>query len=639
MSRANSVGCKTCGKQVVDTENQLCRSCHIAMKQETWLDNTDPDNLGIVKWCHECLPEFAHDKSPWFHIELFYDLLSLYNPIFRNKYERLYEFISFRGSAKSTAANTLFVSYILAHNGRKIRFKIDGEIKEFLIEEKTICIISETAGSAEEFTVRIRDAFSTSQRLLYYYHFQISEALDSVTGQWTRTAFKINGCYVQGVGSGQQIRGKVKGAYRPTLVIADDIYSEKNTITEESRAKTKQWWTNAVMNSIDDKLGKVLVLGTIVHDDTILVDLEHNDQWRTKKVQMMDIEKFHELIKEHTTVDWDTNNCVLPFEKEVDRVKRSTLQRAYFNKVQAEQDWKLAWEERIDLYFVALKYKEAVFNGTVSGFYQEYFHITRSPEDKRFKPEFFQHLKRGYEFKHENGYNWLNIKGEDKWHHCNIEFGIDIAGKGKDDAVISVIASLPDLRVIVLHQALGKWSIRDFLYGDTSEDKRYSKVCLDRTKVRKIGIVDEAFRLSRRFHPSKIKIGIAAEEGLIHEEMTRVFQENYDYTTYIMERKQTVKEGKKETRIAATLLPYYETMMVYHAHEFKKLEYQLEFLGKSDHDDCADAAECAFYRLEYPEELDYDYFGSGEKTDITELYKLRNTGKEFNMFNNWREYQ
>ena len=64
--------------------------------------------------------------------------------------------------------------------------------------------------------------------------------------------------FVQGIGARQQIRGKVKGASRPTLVIADDIYSEETVITEESRAKIKRWWNNAVMNSIDNVKGKVV---------------------------------------------------------------------------------------------------------------------------------------------------------------------------------------------------------------------------------------------------------------------------------------------------------------------------------------------------------------------------------------------
>lgn len=596
------MNCKICEKKAV-AKDGLCYNHHIAAKKAEWLDNSDFDNLGIVKWCHEIMPDFAFNVTPHFHKELFMDLLSLYNPAFRNKYERLYELISFRESAKSTAANTLFCSYIIAHNGEKFKFKVDGKIEEFTINEKAIIIISQTAGSAEDFTVRIRDAFSTSERLRYYYRFAIQDALDSETGQWTRSIFQINGTYVQGVGSGQMIRGKVKGISRPSLVIADDIYSENNTISEDRRAKTKVWWNNAVMNSVDNLTGKVVVLGTILHDDTIVVELENNPRWKTRKIPVMPIEKFHKFIQEHTKIDWETSTCWLPHSDIEDKVKRESAQRRYYDKAQQSYDWELAWPERIDLYLLAIKWQESVYNRSTSGLYQEYFHITTSPLDKSFRPEYFQTLQ-PYELKYEAGYNWIKLNGEEDWRNVNIEFGVDLAGEGKDDFAVCIVATLPDMRVMILNVLTGKWGIRDDL-NDTGEDIRINKVWVsDRNRIRKVGVVDELFRLALRYHPSTIKIGIAGEEALVLSEVRRVFQENKDYRTNIMARPQQSREGKKSQRIMHTLLPFYETRMVYHAPGLTKLEYQLEYLGKSNHDDCADAAEVAFYQLEVPFKID-----------------------------------
>ena len=157
--------CEHCSEPIV--KDGLCYEHHVTAKREEWLDNTDPNNLGIVKWARELLPEFAYNEIPDFHKTLYLELLKLYNPKLRNKYERLLEFISFRESAKSTAANTIFVSYVVAHNGQKTKIRVDGEVIECTIQEGAIIIISETAGSAEDFTVRIRDTFSGSQRLRY----------------------------------------------------------------------------------------------------------------------------------------------------------------------------------------------------------------------------------------------------------------------------------------------------------------------------------------------------------------------------------------------------------------------------------------------------------------------------------------
>lgn len=603
--------CKLCEKVAV--KDGLCHHHYKEHKFAEWLDNTDPDNLGIVKWAHELLPEFAYNDTPWFHKMLFNDLLHLYNPDYRNKYERLYGLISFRESAKSTAANTLFVSYILANNGRSFRIKIDNEIREFLIDERTVVIISETATSAEDFTSRIRDAFSGNDKLQYFYRTKIIDAIDSLTGQWTRSAFKLNNCWVQGVGSGQMIRGKVKGASRPTLVIADDIYSENTIITEDRRSRTRVWWNNAVMNSIDNLRGKVVVLGTILHDDTILVDIQNNPLWKTRKIEVMPVELFHEFISKHLRVDWDTATCTLPFDEIKDKDERQRKQKEYFDQVQKEKDWGLAWPDRIDLYLMAIKYQEAVYNQVVSGLYQEYFHITASPQERKFKKSYFRVLQ-PWELKYEHGYNWISVAGS-PWKVINIEFGVDIAGKGKDDAVITVVGSLADNRVYVLHQSIGKYSIRDAISSKYDEEHRYHRVITDRGVVDSVGLVDETFRLALRYHPSKIKVGIAAEEELIFDEMVRVFHENKLYTVSLLKRPQVGgKEAmRKEDRIRNTLLPYYETRMVYHDPSLAKLEYQLEYLGKSTHDDCADSNECAFFQLEFPSSIEFSFFNNSQQ--------------------------
>jgi len=626
------VKCKYCDKPVV--QGLLCYPHHRQLKLSQWLDNTDRDDLGIVRWAKELMPEFAFNQTPDFHKDLYLTLLSLYDPKLRNKYERLRGLISFRGSAKSTAANTLFVAYVLANNGKSFKIKYNGQVEEFLIDERTIVIISETATSAEEFTVRIRDAFTENERLRYYYRVAITQAVDSITGQWTRGAFRINNCFVQAVGSGQQIRGKVKGASRPSLVIADDIYSENSVITEERRTRTRWWWNNAVMKSVDDLRGKVLMLGTIVHDDTVLVDIKTNPRWQVTQMCVMPPEKFHIFVNDHLNVDWESSTCRLPHDDIKNPNARAQAQRLYFDKIQDSDDWELAWPERIDLYLLALMYQEAIFNSTVSGLYQEYFHITLSPYERRFKKEFMQVL-RPYELKHEYGMNWIKFENaskgpeEQEWKVVNIEFGIDLAGGGIDDAVITVVAATEELQIYILHQAIGKWSIRD----NIDAINRINRVTLDRGAVQGVGIIDETFRLARRYRPSKIKVGIAGEEALIMREFRRVFEENRDYTQIIGRPQFGGRNAlSKEDRIRNTMLPFYETRMVYHAPHLDKLEYQLEYLGKSTHDDCADAAECAFYTLEFPQSIDIGFFAPKELTrdrfdrldpssGLTKLYK------------------
>lgn len=624
----------------------LCKPHYVEMRKKEWLDNSDENNLGIVKWALEILPEFAYNTIPDFHKRLYRELLLLYNPNLRNKYERLFEWISFRGSAKSTI-QTILTAYVLAHNGERIKIRINDVVTEIPLEERTIVIISQTSGSAEEFVVRIRDAFTESERLRFYYRVSIQDAIDSITGQWTRRAFKLNNCFVIGIGSGQMIRGKVKGASRPTLVFADDIYSESNVITEETRTKIRQWWNNAVMNSIDDLKGKVIVLGTIVHEDTVLVDLERNPMWETIKVPIMgyvdeegkpDLTLFHKLIDDHMKVDWDLGVCFLPGDEIDDRSARMDFQRAYFDKVQKEFDWQLRWPERADLYLIATKFKEAVYNQMVAGFYQEYFHIVVPPMERRFRPEMMLTAPT-YELKQAHGYSWIKVPewyGE-TWKMVNIKFGVDIAGTGRDDAVISPIILLPDQRVIVCPQLVGKWSLRDDVPKAGPESLRRYKVVDQRSPyIERVGLVDETFRLALRYRPSTITVGVAGEEELVVQEMRRVFQENRLYTIYIQSRPQTSREGRKEQRILATLLPYYETRMVYHSQGLQKLAHQLEYLGRAKHDDCADALECAFFNASFPEDLNLEYFEPSNKD--SKFTPILPKDQVLNLKDNWREF-
>ena len=626
-------GCRLCGKIAV--RDGLCYDHHCEVKFDYWLDNTDKDDLGIVRWAKDLLPEFAFNETPEFHKELYQTLLELYNPDYRNKYERLRALISFRGSAKSTAANTIFVAYVLANNGKNLKVKNTRGpgTREYPIDERTVVIISETHAAAEDFTVRIRDTFLTNTRLRYYYRVAITQAVDDVTGQLTRSAFKINNCFVQGIGSMQMIRGKVKGASRPSLVIADDIYSENTVVTEERRTRTRGWWNNAVMNSVDDLRGKVFILGTIVHEDTVLVDAERNPRWQTQKISVMPVDKFNRFVEEHIKLDWATSTCILPFEEVENASERQFLQREYFDKIQNAEHWGLAWPARVDLYFLAIKYQEAVFNNTLSGLYQEYFHITVSPYERRFKREYFKVL-REYDLRFEYGYNWIRFNESDEWTICNIEFGVDIAGTGKDEACITVCASTADRRLYMLHQGVGKWSIRDNIDVD---DERLFKVAIDRTQITGIGLVDEIFRLCLHYHPSRIKIGTAGEEELIVRECRRVFEENRNYTS-IMSRKQTGGKNalSKEDRIRNTLLPYYETKMVSHAPSLSKLEHQLEYLGKTTHDDCADAAECAVYQIEFPEGMAYSYFAPRKEDEAWAEHLTYRKPEPINFRDMWR---
>ncbi len=84
-------------------------------------------------------------------------------------------------------------------------------------------------------------------------------------------------------GAGQQIRGLLYGNHRPNIIIVDDLEDPEQVDSDEQRRKKKQWFFADLMNAVD--LGRrdwrVIVLGTILHEDSLLVDLLDDPRWES----------------------------------------------------------------------------------------------------------------------------------------------------------------------------------------------------------------------------------------------------------------------------------------------------------------------------------------------------------------------
>ena len=86
---------------------------------------------------------------------------------------------------------------------------------------------------------------------------------------------------IEAVGAGQKLRGRRHGAYRPDLVVLDDIENDETVQTPEQRNKLHNWILNAVL-----KLGApgekfdVIYVGTILHYDSVLNRILSTKGWR-----------------------------------------------------------------------------------------------------------------------------------------------------------------------------------------------------------------------------------------------------------------------------------------------------------------------------------------------------------------------
>ena len=203
-----------------------------------------------------------------------------------------------------------------------------------------------------------------------------------------------NGVMVMPRGAGQQVRGLLYERYRPDLIIADDLEDKESVKSEEQRAKLKEWWFSDVCNSIDrgTKDWKIVFVGTVLHEDSLLVNLLDDPEWHAVHLSLCD----------------DEFNSNWPDFMSTEEVK--ALYESHKNKTPSQ----------VDL------------------FYQEYRNIPISTEDATFKVEYFKPYDETEKIRTHKNKNWINVVIIDpaktvKIHSADtaiVGIGIDLEHKG-----------------------------------------------------------------------------------------------------------------------------------------------------------------------------------------------------------------
>ena len=99
----------------------------------------------------------------------------------------------------------------------------------------------------------------------------------------------INTC-VMPRGSQQQIRGLLYRNHRPNLIIVDDLEDPEAVDNPDQRKKQKDWFYADLMNCIDAGRNdwRIIVLGTILHEDALLVELLEDKDWESVILSLCD---------------------------------------------------------------------------------------------------------------------------------------------------------------------------------------------------------------------------------------------------------------------------------------------------------------------------------------------------------------
>lgn len=181
-----------------------------------------------------------------------------------------------RGYGKSTTVD-------LGYPAKKILFQ----------EKKYIIPVSNTADLAIERAEDLKNEIVNNTTIATLFGPMESNSF-SMKGWVTSTGIKV-----LPRGAGQQVRGRLHQGHRPDLIIVDDLEDSESVQSEEQRAKLKSWFFSDLVNSVDRSRNdwKIVVIGTILHEDSLLMNLLDDPEWASIRLQLCD-ENYNSLWPE-----------------------------------------------------------------------------------------------------------------------------------------------------------------------------------------------------------------------------------------------------------------------------------------------------------------------------------------------------
>ena len=143
-----------------------------------------------------------------------------------------------------------------------------------------VMIVSNTEGQSVQFLHDIKNELRENEALRELFgidKFLKETETEIVVRTKDRHQFKM-----VAKGSGQKVRGTKWLGKRPDLVICDDLEDDEIVMNQDRRNKFKEWFYSALLPALSDR-GKVRMVGTILHLDSLLEGLLNDDTWLSRR--------------------------------------------------------------------------------------------------------------------------------------------------------------------------------------------------------------------------------------------------------------------------------------------------------------------------------------------------------------------
>lgn len=216
--------------------------------------------------------------------------------------------VAFRGSAKSTIMTMSYPIWAIVGKQQK----------------KFVLIASQTQYQARVHLMNIKRELESNELLAN----DMGPFMEQ-REEWGSTSLYIPkyNARITAISTEQSVRGIRHGAYRPDLIIADDVEDMASVKTREGRNKTFDWYTSEIIPAGDTNT-KRIAIGNLLHEDSLLMRLK-------ERIENDEIDglyyEFPILFKDKST--WPG--------KYPDKRSLRTLMRAVGNKIAWEREYML----------------------------------------------------------------------------------------------------------------------------------------------------------------------------------------------------------------------------------------------------------------------------------------------------------
>lgn len=240
-----------------------------------------------------------------------------------------------------------------------------------------VLIVSETGGMSRAFVEWVADQLKYNKKLREDFGEMLSPSKmqneqDNQDGFITHTGIKVQASSI-----GSQLRGSRNGAYRPDLVILDDLESSKNTNTKELREKNLHWFNSVIMPIGDITRTAFIYMGTLVHGQGLLPHVLNRSDF--------DGRIYSAIVSEPERIDlWNHIDELLRDTENPDREFQAD-NFYYENKEEMDKGAVTLWNERFT-YFELMKIKVNVGS---KAFASEYLNKPSDDDSCIFKKEYF----------------------------------------------------------------------------------------------------------------------------------------------------------------------------------------------------------------------------------------------------------